>query len=410
MRYIDGFEELFNTCIKQEKEREISIFQGNGYTQSFGGIIDFFRGKDVENTNGWLELLSELINCKDFQCSIVALKRDNIKRKNKKLKSKIDKGADGFNSIFLASNEKLLKVLDWNWIKINYYENFSKEFPSIVSDWRICLLDDLYKEYKRIHSNKFEYNKENPLAIFYMSKGINLNMENNYGLCPVLDIFDIKANGIPKLYDKVNDTHIIIRFLPNDFVQYLNYQHEKHKFDIAFRPDYELCGEHLKDLSLLLEGVVFGNIFDTYISQLPNLSELSEDNVPSNRLIIKKETMDLTFEELVDDFEVYEDYIVTQVVHVQYKSEEGKEYVTHIDHEYVFYEIDDYEKKQYCINIKGSARRRFKTFKIDNAKIEFVSDAYSNIVFQTLKAFFKNDILINEYFGRIIQKPSDTNN
>ena len=32
------------------------------------------------------------------------------------------------------------------------------------------------------------------------------------------------------------------------------------------------------------------------------------------------------------------------------------------------------------------------------------SDANSNIVFQTLKAFFYNDLLINEYFERLIYK------
>ena len=381
MEYIDSFKELFNNCIKQEKEREISIYQGKSLTQSYGGLIDFFLREDVEKTQCYLDQLSELINDNVFQCYIVSLKKKNIKREN----------------------EGLLEVLNWDWIRKNYYEHNAKTFPTIVSDWKICLLDDLYKEYKRINTKIFEYIKDNPLSRFYESKNIKLNMENNYGLCPVLDIFEIKTNGTPKLYDTVNKTHIIIRFVPNDFVQYLNCLHKNNTFDIAFRPDYELCGEHIKDIVFISEGVVFGNAFNTNISQLPNLSALSDENIPNNRLIIKKEKEDLTFEELVDNFEVYEDCIVTQVVHAQFKSEEGKEYITHIDHEYVFYNFAEYNSKQDCLKNKGEAREKFKTFKIDNAKIEFVSDASSNIVFQTLKAFFKNDVLINEYFGNMIQ-------
>ena len=403
MEYIDSFKELFNICIKQEKEREISIYQGKGVVQSYGGLIDFFLREDAEKTQCYLDQLSELINDNEFQCYIVSLRKKNIKRENEELKSKIKYKGDFFNSFRLASNEKLLEVLDWNWIRINYYEHNAKVLSSIVSDWRIYLLDDLYKEYKRILSKKFEYINDNPLSSFYKSKNINLNMEDNYGLCPVLDIFEIKTNGTPKLYDTVNKTHIIIRFVPNDFVQYLNCLHKNNTFDIAFRPDYELCGEHIKDIVFISEGVVFGNAFNTNISQLPNLSALSDENIPDNRLIIKKEKEDLTFEELVDDFEVYEDYIVTQVVHARYKSKEGKEYITHIDHEYVFYNFAEYNSKQDCLKNKGEAREKFKTFKIDNAKIEFVSDASSNIVYQTLRAFFKNDVLINEYFGNMIQ-------
>ncbi len=401
MKYIDRFEDLFKTCVKQEKEREISIFQGNENTQSFGGIIDFFQKENNETTNRYLMELSELVTYNDFQSSIVSLKEKNIKEENEKLKSRIEKGVTNYSSIILASNEQLLNVLDWNWIKTNCYEKISSEFNSIISDWRICLLDDLYKEYKRTHSKKFEYVKDNPLSKFYLSKGINLKMENNYELCPVLDNFVIKANGIPKLYDKINDTHIIIRFLPNDFVNFLILLRSKYTFDISFRPDYELCGEHIKDFSLLLEGVVFGNTFETLISKLPPLSLLSDDVNQNDRLIIKKETRDLTFEELVNDFEVYEDSIVTQVIHLQYIMDNSKEYVTHIDHEYAFYNINEYGEKNIKLTTKGSAKKRFKTFKIDNAKIEFILDVNSNIVYQTLKAFFKNDLLINEYFKAV---------
>ena len=70
--------------------------------------------------------------------------------------------------------------------------------------------------------------------------------------------------------------------------------------------------------------------------------------------------------------------------------------------EYLNMFFDDYDKKRNKLTIKGQENgKKFKTFKIDNAKIEFTRNADSNIVFQTLKTFFQNDVLINEYFERL---------
>lgn len=53
----------------------------------------------------------------------------------------------------------------------------------------------------------------------------------------------------------------------------------------------------------------------------------------------------ITFEELCKNFEVYNDMVVTQVVHLQYKKEGNCTYITHLDHEYVFYTIDEYDNR-----------------------------------------------------------------
>ena len=45
----------------------------------------------------------------------------------------------------------------------------------------------------------------------------------------------------------------------------------------------------------------------------------------------------ITFEELCKNFEVYNDMVVTQVVHLQYKIKRECTYITHLDHEYIFY-------------------------------------------------------------------------
>lgn len=407
MTYIDPFTNLFKICIQKEKERYINVLQGNGYVQSYGGLVDYFRVIEPTQVEEYLNLISKHLNNEDFKNYIINLKKQKIIKENKILLIKIKKGLQDYNRFLLSSNEKLLKIIDWEWIK-NMYECIAKELHNIISDWKILLLDDIYKDYKKKNNDIFAYYSKNALSDFYSSKGIDLEMDKNYGLFLLRTKFILKANGLPKIYDQINDTHVIIKFVPNDFVKYISEILSTYRFDVAFRPDYEIIGEKIKDISFILEGVAFGQIFDTYISQLPQLSELIDYSTPGNKLIIQKTTKDLTFEELVDDFEIYEEAIITQVVHLQYEVCDDKEYINHIDHEYVFYDIESYEKKHDDQRIKGTARKRFKTFKIDNAKIEFTSDANSNIVFQTLKAFFYNDVLINEYFERLINKSSLT--
>lgn len=406
MKYIEPFTELFTTCLQKEKDRYINLFQGNGFVQSFGGLVDYFRYNESTKTQMYLDILSRFIEEVDFRDYIINLKKEIIREENKALHIKIKKGLQDFSRIKLASNEKLLEIIDWELIKINMYECIASYIPHIISDWRILLLDDIYKNYKKKNNDIFAYSVENNLSEFYLTKGLDLRMEDNYGLFPVPDDFLLKANGLPKIYDPKNDTHIIIRFVPNDFVRYLSDLRLKYEFTIAFRPDYDLIGPNIKDISLILDGVIQGKTFETCISKLPPLSELIDYSKQENRLIICKGSNDLTFEELVDDIKIHEEAIITQIVHLQYEVCDDKEYIKHIDHEFVFYDIESYEKKHDDQRIKGTARKRFKTFKIDNAKIEFTSDANSNIVFQTLKAFFYNDVLINEYFESLINKSS----
>ena len=402
MKYIDPFKKLFDICIQKEKDWYINVFQGKGYVQSFGGLVDYFKENTSAETQTYLELLSKFIKDVDFQDYIIRLKKERILEENKTLRITIKKGLQDCSRIKLASNEKLLETIDWELIKINMYECIANYFPNLISDWKILLLDDIYKSYKKKNNDIFAYSEKNNLSDFYLTKGLDLRMEDNYGLFPVLDGFLLKANGLPKIYDQKNNTHVIIRFVPNDFVRYLSDLRLKYGFTIAFRPDYDLIGPNIKDISLILEGVIHGKTFETCISKLPSLSELIDYSELEDRLIICKESNDLIFEELVDDITIYEETIITQVVHLQYEVCDAKEYIKHIDHEFVFYDIESYEKKHDNQRIKGTARKRFKTFKIDNAKIEFTFEANSNIVFQTLKAFFYNDVLINEYFQKII--------
>lgn len=66
-----------------------------------------------------------------------------------------------------------------------------------------------------------------------------------------------------------------------------------------------------------------------------------------------KDKQEITFEELMDDFILEEDSVVTQVIHLQYVRNDGQVFIQHLDHEFIFYSIEEYEQK--LITIKFTA-------------------------------------------------------
>ena len=129
----------------------------------------------------------------------------------------------------------------------------------------------------------------------------------------------------------------------------------------------------------------------------------------------------MTFEELCRNEENYNDSIITQVVHLQYKKDNENTTITHIDHEFIFYTPEEYALRKGNASIKGTNLKRLKSFKIDNAKIpiDYICDRDINIynsekpetrhervpflVF-VLKSYFKHKELIDEYFVALLSQ------
>ena len=107
---------------------------------------------------------------------------------------------------------------------------------------------------------------------------------------------------------------------------------------------------------------------------------------------------------------------------MQYKNSDSGIIITHIDHEFIFYSKDDYEKRKNNIKIKGSNQPRLKSFKIDNARIPIdlqcehaygVQDEMTNdtktlvekipFLIYILKEYFTHTELIDEYFAKLLE-------
>lgn len=138
------------------------------------------------------------------------------------------------------------------------------------------------------------------------------------------------------------------------------------------------------------------------ILNLPDLSRFFDLDNYQDALWIKHNRIKkhLTFEETCDDFELFDDGIVTQLIHLEYFIENGEFYIRHLDHEYIIYSLDRYQERLENPEIKG--HKKVKTFKIDDSRIPFFSK-YKNeyFLFIVLNSFFENKRLLKEYFENI---------
>lgn len=189
----------------------------------------------------------------------------------------------------------------------------------------------------------------------------------------------------------------------------------------------------IKDFSvrLLNEPGYNGRMYCEYIAEALERGKIFEfvnlGNYSTSRLYSKEyencmwvtiDPQNITFEELCENFEVYNDMVVTQVVHLQYEIEGECAFITHLDHEYVFYTIDEYENRMSSATQKGTAKTRMKSFKIDNSRIPFDyrcevlrKDENGNDLPQkdeqflcyVLESYFKHKDLLKEYFQNILK-------
>ncbi|MFN6817234.1 hypothetical protein ACK4QA_19600, partial [Proteus mirabilis] len=152
----------------------------------------------------------------------------------------------------------------------------------------------------------------------------------------------------------------------------------------------------------LFEDMEQGSPLSFNIPELPSISKLcSRDNF-NNKLWITHDSVgkSLTFEEIIDNFSIWEDKAITQVVHLEYDSKNTDFIITHLDHEYIFYTLDEYDEKLNNYSKKGHTK--IKSFKIDKARIPFYYK-YENeyFLYQIFDAYLKNKNLISEYFNDI---------
>lgn len=396
---IEPFLDLFKRFREEYRLNDIAIYQGQPQRVYNDLFYKLFDGISESEKEDYLNKINNLIH-DDYSRKIIveAYKRTKIQDAKTRIKK------NPVYKKYIEDDIMYLAVADWDWIKENNLITYTTEFPNICKDWRIVLLDFLFLSYKRKIDEyyKFEGWKNTPLMEFYedKDKGVIRRMKKNYGLFDITDDFTLKTTNGPKIYDKVRNTHILIRIVPNRIVEMIQELIAKYSFKVAFRPDYFICGDNLKDICYLTEELELGANYVDTVDKIPPLSKLYDPNDYNNSIIIWRDTKNnIFFEEELSDFLTYREYITTQVVHLEYHVDNGIEYIKHLDHEFVFYTEDEYQQKQAEPTKKG-ALHPYKTFKIDDAKIPFSQKANGNLLYQVLITYFNNKKLIKEYFQR----------
>lgn len=192
-----------------------------------------------------------------------------------------------------------------------------------------------------------------------------------YGLIPIDDTRELLDIDPPRIYDKSLDKTIFLENIPLPLCSKLKglYTNGKIK-DLSLRLSSDNIFEGKNEMQTLLEEVERGRIFELINLGEPEITKLYSKNYDDCLWIIIEEE-DITFEELCNDFESRDESIVTQVVHLKYENIGKTPTITHIDHEYIFYTLDEYENRLHNPKQKGNSQTRKKSFKIDNANIDF---------------------------------------
>lgn len=272
------------------------------------------------------------------------------------------------------------------------FENFKYERNNTYcSD-----VDELEKIYNGIFDKKSQFQK--------------------YGIIPVDANRELISIDSPRIYDKTINKTFFIKNLSLFLLQKISEMRSNGMIgNFAVRLFNEPGYEGRMGSEYIAEALERGKIFDFVNLGNYSVSKLYFEKY-ENCMWVVIDPQNITFEELCEDFDIYADMIVTQVIHLQYSLEGGNAYITHLDHEYIFYTVDEYEKRLGNVAQKGEAQTRLKSFKIDNAKIPFDSrykifrkDENGNdlppkdeqFLCYVLECYFKHKDLLREYFQKI---------
>ena len=292
-------------------------------------------------------------------------------------------------------------VLNWNWYVDNNLKSFS-DFLPYLPDWKYPLLHFLCKKYENLNYGKYQDFYQNARLKLYLDEHkIVSNMEDNYGLITLDNHWSLVQGNPPKICIKELSTHILTKHIPNKIVLLLQKLRSEHKLTLSVRPDYNICGDRIKNIGLVNEELEFGKAYQGRVSKIIKLSKFFDVKNYNDALIIvhDQEGKNIYFEELLDDMVEDKESIVTNLLHIEYISEGNVDFIKHMDHEYIFYSINEYIDKLSDIRTRGKERKKYKTFKIDDAHIKVDGNPENNIIIEALKSYFTKHNLIEEFFN-----------
>lgn len=279
-----------------------------------------------------------------------------------------------------------------------------KENPEMILSYVYVYLRINYIEHGA------DYSFQQPqIDALYIKEFEKPSVFEKWGLLPIDNVRTLFAFDDPvRIYDRNQNKTIFIhmsRPLALILEELLNKQYIK---NLSVRGKDACIYEGENHYSTLCEEIEKGRIFSFDLSTLPPTTKLYNEKCYDDTLWVLADSHNLTFEELCSDFQTDGETIVTQMIHLEYDGH----YITHLDHEYIFYSCDEYEKRLKDPYSKGKARKRVKTFKIDKSTIplDYPCKMYKvqdnnpeevsvPFIYFVLNNFFEHKDLLEEYFA-----------
>jgi len=394
----------------------------------FSKFCRAFLEKDPLITKKLIPYIENSVDCHRFQSNIIHLYTENYRNERQQILREIEKrsshpSAITFYAPQLVQVNRKLAIKTFQDL-LEHIKNEINEYPG--------LLEILNNSYKHIHGSEDQDYVRNNYANYYIGSLLYSKFKSTKSR---MEVLDLKYSSI--VLDEYQKIGIDLKKEDNQFLKYsllsLNEQiHINNDKDSQTLKDYRIGKyfwidiprklllsiedlinkkmiskisfriDYISDCILAMEEMEVGSPLKLKVSNLPELSKFYSCDNYENNLWVRHDTgkSSLTFEELVEDFEIFGDDIVTQVVHIEYLSKNDEFFISHLDHEFIVYTLEEYQKRQSNPEVKGY--KKIKTFKIDNSIIPFyfkMGDEY--FLFQVLDSYLKNTDLISEYFEKI---------
>ncbi len=388
--------------IKDEMER---FFKENTYGFNFTKQSDYERTKKVRKIISGLsedEKMEIILEYMDWELKELKNKETDVIREKKieLLEKQIEDILDGNYDMY----EEIRKIKEYSSIEYSEQDILSMKilnmYYTLYRNNRDLLYDHQDDRILEIYNNEIAKEKQ-----YKKYKLIEINEDRK--LCTV---------GNPSyIYDKKIDYTMAIKNVPNQLVRELEKLYEEKKIgNLSFKVSNSQIYKGKR--YSIFEELDYGKVFDINNLEKNLISRLYDKKYNDCLLVNIGESEDgqrsVIFEEMYEDKIVCDCKIITQVVHLEYEKQNDKYYVTHFDHEFIYYTEEEYRER-----IKNPKKRgkKIKSFKADECCIpidyiikiktltdtdEMVSIEYS-FFYYILFSYFKHKNLLKEYFSKM---------
>lgn len=297
-----------------------------------------------------------------------------------------------YNDIVNYYNRNLLAIYEETGLKNLEYINKGNLYLISLTE---CLLNQ-YEENLCHFNGDIKNILCQDLEKLYQTKNHNLNTESQWSKYKLIELNEHRYIAPMTIVDTKYNISFFPHLIPSNVLDFIKDYYQKFSFKLALYPNCSTLFNFNFNYFLSLEDVQYGIApsIERLKRKLSNYQiKLIDISLQDSFWVWNKDT-DLYLEEIVNDFNIYQEAVVTRMIHIEFFNEENILYIKHIDFEYIFYSEDEFISRQNNINQKGQKYTRQKVFKIDNAKIQLDDLFLYYISYNT----FANISLVNEAF------------